>query len=40
MISPDTAPPFPRHRKYYMILKIAVLIGAVIFALAYLVRYA
>ena len=40
MSSPDTEPPFPRHRRYYMVLKIAVIIAAVIFALAYLVRYA
>jgi hypothetical protein len=36
----DTEPPFPRHRVYYMILKIAVLVAALIAALAYFVRYA
>lgn len=33
MTDPDSTPPFPRHRIYYLILKIAVLIAAVALAL-------
>jgi hypothetical protein len=40
MTSPDAEPPFRRHRRYYQILKIAVIVAAVLLALAYLVRIA
>jgi hypothetical protein len=40
MTSPDAEPPFPRHRRYYLFLKIAVIVAAVILALAYLFRTA
>jgi len=33
MTDPDSTPPFPRHRIYYLILKIAVLVAAVVLAL-------
>lgn len=36
----DTNPPFPKRRGYYLILKIAVLLAAVAFALAYFLRSA
>jgi hypothetical protein len=40
MTSPDAQPPFPHHRRYYLLLKIAVIVAAVILALAYLFRTA
>jgi hypothetical protein len=33
MTEPDATPPFERHRIYYLILKIAVIIAAVLLAL-------
>jgi len=33
MTEPDATPPFQRHRIYYIILKIAVIIAAVVLAL-------
>ena len=33
MTEPDTRPPFQRHRIYYLILKIAVIVAAVALAL-------
>jgi hypothetical protein len=40
MTERDTEPPFPKHRTYYVILKYAVLVAAVLLALATYVRYA
>ena len=35
MAEPDTTPPFARHRTYYLILKIAVILAAIAIALRY-----
>lgn len=35
MTEPDTSPPFQRHRVYYLILKIAVILAAIALALRF-----
>ncbi len=35
MTEPDSSPPFQRHRLYYLILKVAVLLAAIAIALRY-----